>query len=117
MARGHTGFAILNRTANPLVKALLRSPLHGLASGRVALISVTGRRTGRDYTFPVFYRRDGTRVLIVPSAPERKLWWRNLRQPASVRLRLAGEERTGRALAKGDESTGVTVEVTLDPPR
>jgi hypothetical protein len=47
--------------------------------------------------------------------PERKVWWRNLREPAPVSLRLAGRTRTGRARAIGDEHSGVRVEVRLDP--
>jgi hypothetical protein len=38
MAGGHTPFAVLNRTGNPIVRAILRSPLHGLLSrGRAAV--------------------------------------------------------------------------------
>lgn len=114
MATGHGQFAVFNRTANPLVKGLLRSPLHRLASGSLALITVTGRSSGREYTFPVGYSEKDGRVLIVVGWPERKRWWRNLLQPAPVRLRLRGVERTGTAVASGDEKRGVTVEVELD---
>ena len=114
--RGHLGFAALNRLGNPWVRWLLHSPVHRLASGRLALITVTGRRTGREHTFPVGYRRAGEVVTIEVGWPERKLWWRNLRNGGSrVRLRLAGEDRTGRAHVRGDEESGVAVEVRLDP--
>jgi hypothetical protein len=65
---------------------------------------------------PVGYHRDGEHVSIVVGWPNRKLWWRNLRNGGSVRLRLRGEERTGRAQVHGKEQTGVKVEVQLDPP-
>jgi hypothetical protein len=110
----HAFFALLNRTGNPLVRALLRSPAHAVLSGRLALITVTGRRSGRAHTFPVGYRRDGDRVTIAVGSPERKRWWRNLRDEAPVRLRLGGVEYTGRARARGDERSGVTVEAVLD---
>jgi len=113
---GHAPFAAWNRTGNRAVVALLRSPLHALASRNLALITVTGRRSGRDYTFPVGCRREGERVSIVVGMPSRKLWWRNLSGGGSVRLRLHGEDRTGYARIKGDEQTGITVEVELDPP-
>ena len=61
---GHAPFAVFNRTANPVVRAVLSSPFHPLLSRNLALITVTGRRTGRRYTFPVGYRQDGDRVLI-----------------------------------------------------
>jgi deazaflavin-dependent oxidoreductase (nitroreductase family) len=112
---GHAGFAILNRTGNTVVRALLRTPLHRVASGRIALITVTGRRSGRAYTFPVGYSQDGDRVTIGVGWPERKVWWRNLRDGGQVRLRLRGVERTGHARAHGDVRTGVTVLVDLDP--
>jgi hypothetical protein len=115
MATGHAPFVVLNRTANPLVKALLRSPLHRLASGSLALITVTGQFSGREYTFPVGYSESDGHVRIVVRSPERKRWWRNVLQPAPVRLRLRGAERTGTAMASGDEQSGVTVEVELDP--
>lgn len=111
---GHAFFAVFNRTVNPIVKGLLRSPLHALASSSVALITVTGRRSGREYTFPVNYSEEDDLLLIRVGAPERKHWWRNLVPPAPVRVRLRGVERTGRAIARGDEQTGVTVEVALD---
>jgi hypothetical protein len=112
----HTRFAILNRTANPALGALLRSPAHGLLSGRFALITVTGQVSGREYTFPVLYERDGDTVRIEVGWPERKRWWRNLTGAGGpVRLRLAGEERSGHALATGDEASGIEVVISLDP--
>jgi hypothetical protein len=113
MAASHVPFAVVNRTANPLVKAVLRSPLHPLLSRRLALITVTGRKTGRRFTFPVGYERSGDGIRIVPSMPERKRWWRNLLQEGRVELVLQGERRSGTAIARGDEHSGVTVDVTL----
>lgn len=78
MPSGHAPFAVLNRTGNPILVGLLRSPLHRLVSNNLALITVTGRRSGKSRTFPVGYRRDGNRVTIAVGWPERKLWWRNL---------------------------------------
>jgi F420H(2)-dependent quinone reductase len=114
MASGHGRFGFLNRTGNPILKALLRSPLHGVASGRLALITVTGRRTGRRFTFPVGYTKRDDRVTIGVGWPERKVWWRNLRQPAPVKMRIRGQSYTGTAVADGDEQSGVRVNVTLD---
>jgi hypothetical protein len=117
MPRGHAPFAVFNRVGNPGVRLLLRSPLHAIASGQLALITVTGRRSGRSYTIPVGYRRDGDRVTIPVGWPERKRWWRNLRgEGAQVGLRLRGRDYSGHAVARGDEQRGVRVEVVLDVP-
>lgn len=93
-------FATMNRTVNPLVRAILRSPAHGLLSRRVMLITVTGRRSGRSFTFPVQYRREGTRITIGVGAPERKRWWRNLRGGAPVTVEVRRIRHPGTAWAR-----------------
>jgi hypothetical protein len=112
---GHAPFALWNKSGNQLVRLLLVSPLHRVISGKLALITVTGRRTGQQHTFPVGYKRDGERVTILVGLPERKVWWRNLRDGAQVRLRLAGQAHTGNAHLRGDERSSLSVDVTLDP--
>jgi hypothetical protein len=114
MAGSHTPFVVVNRLVNPVVRGLLRSPAHGLLSGHLALLTVTGRRSGRTFTFPVGYERDGDRVTIGVDWPERKRWWRNLSDAAPVEIWLAGVRRVGTARAHGDEHAGVTVEIQLD---
>jgi deazaflavin-dependent oxidoreductase (nitroreductase family) len=115
VSQGHAPFAVLNRTANPAVRAVLSSRLHPLLSRRLALITVAGRRSGRRYTFPVGYRQTGDRVIVNVGWPERKHWWRNLRHGGRVEMRIRGHRREGQAQARGDERIGVTVEVELDP--
>lgn len=116
--RSRRFWAVWNRTANPVVRLILRSPLHRLLSRRTALISVTGRSSGREFTFPVGYEQRGDGVRIMVGWPEHKRWWRNLTDAgAPVRMRLRGVERSGHTVARGDERTGVTVEIALDHPR
>lgn len=80
---------------NPLMKALLRSPVHGLVSDTLLLITYTGRKSGRTYTTPVGYEElDGT--LYVTSQTDR-VWWKNLRGGAEVEVRLRGDRRVGHA--------------------
>jgi hypothetical protein len=115
MPEGHAPFVLLNRTGNRAVAVLLRSPVHPIVSRQLALITVTGRRSGRQYTFPVGYRQAGERVTIPVGWPQRKLWWRNLHGGAPIELRLRGEQRSGQATVRGDDRSGVIVEVELDP--
>ena len=105
-------FEVWNRVVNPLVRLLLRSPAHRVVGGRMALITVTGRRSGRTFTIPTGCRRDGDRVTIEVGWPESKLWWRNLTGGgAPVELDIARKHYRGHAVARGDEASGVTVEV------
>jgi hypothetical protein len=113
MPASHAPFGVVNRL-NPVVRAVLRSPLHPLLSRRLVLITVTGRQTGRQFTFPVGYEQDDDVVTITVGWPERKRWWRNLREGGQVRLVLRGAERIGHAQASGDERSGVTVNIQLD---
>ena len=113
--QGHAPFAVFNRTANPVVTAVLRSPAHPLLSRRLALITVAGLRSGRRYTFPVGYRQTGDRVIVNVGWPERKHWWRNLSDGGRVQMRIRGHRREGQGFAHGNERTGVTVEIELDP--
>ena len=79
-------FAIVN----PAMRLLLRSPLHVLMSGSVMLISFKGRVTGRTYTTPVRYVRDGETIRCHTSRDAR--WWPNLKHDPTVVLRIAGRD-------------------------
>jgi hypothetical protein len=114
VATGHSGFAILNRAINPLVRLLIRSPLHWLASRRLALITYTGPRSGRRYTIPVGYQMADLQVTITVGSPDHKAWWRSLTGTgAPVELIVRGRPRTGHAVAThtGDQAL---VRVALD---
>jgi Protein of unknown function (DUF998)/F420H(2)-dependent quinone reductase len=87
------------RAINPLVSAILRSPLHGLLSQYVLLLTYTGRKSGRTYTLPVGYVRQGDAITICSGVHR---WWRNLRGGAPVAVLLQGRRRTGRAEAIED---------------
>jgi len=75
---------------NPMMRMLLRSPLHFVQSKSLMLITFTGRKSGRLFTTPVRYVRVGDTVRCFTSAEN--LWWRNLRGGAAVSLRIEGKE-------------------------
>ncbi len=84
-------------TVPPIVtqtmKIVLRSPLHGVVSNTLLLITFTGRKSGRTYTTPVSYSRHGDTVYIFTHAR----WWKNLDKGTPVTLRIRGQEVRGLA--------------------
>lgn len=90
------------RLVNSMTKALLKSPLHGILSGGVMLITFTGRKSGKTYTTPVEYQRDGDTVIFFTQ--KERVWWKNLRGGAPVTLRLRGKDLTGTATPDEDLS-------------
>ncbi|MBA2295246.1 MAG: nitroreductase family deazaflavin-dependent oxidoreductase [Actinobacteria bacterium] len=101
---GHVPLRLL-RVANPLVRAILRSPAHRLLSGRLVLLAYRGRRTGRTYEIPLRHAEtaDG-RLVAVAVRPEQKLWWRSLVEPTPVALVFRGDRLEATAeLADGAE--------------
>lgn len=75
---------------NPFVVALLRSPLHGLLSKQVLLLTFTGRKSGKTFTIPVEYSAEGN-ILTIWSGHR---WCANLRGGAPVEVRLRGRQLT-----------------------
>jgi hypothetical protein len=89
--------------ANDFVQFLLRSPLHGLMSGSVLVISFAGCRTGRRISTPVEYYEIGDELWV--TSRRDRTWWRNLIGGADVRLQLRGRGLRGRAESLLDEDT------------
>ena len=98
---------------NRLAAWILRSPFSSLFDRSVMLISVKGRRTGREYTLPVNYADDGDGIWVIPGNPERKTWWRNLEAETPVRLRCRGTDLVRTAKAFRGETDPATVEKGL----
>jgi hypothetical protein len=78
------------RLVNRIMRGLLRTPLLSRAVGsRLVTLYVTGRTSGRRYTVPVAYTRQGDDLLIgTPFG-----WGRNLRTGEPLRIRLKGRLR------------------------
>jgi hypothetical protein len=88
----------LFKAVNPVLRWLLRSPFHGGISKSLALLTFTGRKTGKRYTTPVGYHRvDGKIIVFTDSG-----WWRNLPTGATATLLIAGREVPVRAEAVKD---------------
>lgn len=99
------------RLANPVVRAVLRSPAHRLLDRSLLLLTYHGRRSGRAFTIPVMYAEDGDRLVVLAARPGEKLWWRSIGDGAPVELRLRGATVRGaaRVLAEaGERRTALT---------
>jgi deazaflavin-dependent oxidoreductase (nitroreductase family) len=79
---------------NKAMKFVLGSPLHGMVSKTVLLITFTGRKSGKTYTTPVSYSQNDDLVTIFTHAD----WWKNLCGGAPVALQIRG--RVFRGLAE-----------------
>jgi len=95
------------RVLNPVVKALLRSPLHGLISHDLMVLSFTGRKSGKQYAVPVGYLQKDNRLYFSCLAG----WWQNL-PGAPVMVRLRGQDRDGTA-ARIVDPEGITEVVQM----
>jgi hypothetical protein len=88
---------------NRVMSGLLRSPLHGLVSRTIMLITFTGRKSGKVYTTPISYTRQGDLV----TAFTRSGWWRNLDRGAHVTLRIKNKEFQGWATAEAKDRQAI----------
>lgn len=78
---------------NKVITLVLRSPMHGLISKTVLLITFTGRKSGNAYTTPVGYSQNDNLIRIFTH----HAWWKNLCSNPSVTLRLRGSDVQGLA--------------------
>ncbi len=99
MSQAPTIPPIVNRS----MKFFLRSPIHGMVSKTILLITFTGRKSGKTYTTPVSYSQTGDQVTIFTHAD----WWKNLSSEAPVTLRIRGRELQGLAEAVAEDKQAI----------
>ena len=102
---------------NQMMEVLLRTPvLQNWVGASVALITFTGRRSGKSYSTPVTYYRDGDTVIVL--SKKFRTWWRNFLEKPQVELRLKGSTFRGRAhVGIGDEADLQALVTFLDNRR
>jgi hypothetical protein len=81
-----------------LLKFLLRTPLHIIFSKSIMLLQFRGRKSGKVYSTPVSYLREGDVVTAFTDSP----WQRNLLGGAPVTLYLKGKAVKGVAKVIND---------------
>ena len=79
------------RLLNPVMKGILKSPLHTVISDKILIFSFKGRITGIDYSTPVSYYQENSTILCFTHAA----WWKNFVDDAPVRLWIRGTEFQG----------------------
>lgn len=91
------------KVINPLIAALLRSPLHGLLSKQAIVLTFKGRKSGKVYNLPVgYYDLQADSLTVIPL----HRWWKNLQDNVPVTVWLKGRKYDGIANAtQGDEAT------------
>lgn len=99
--------SLRERFGDVQMRAVLASPWHRRHSRNTLVLEVTGRRSGRRYRLPVSYVEDAGALLVFVDRAGGKLWWRNLRGGAPVRVLLRGRWEVRRAEVAGED----------DPPR
>jgi deazaflavin-dependent oxidoreductase (nitroreductase family) len=65
------------------------------------LLTHTGRKSGKQYTIPVAYLRDGESILA-NAMSSRENWYQNIQQNPTVTLEIRGEHITAQAEAIHD---------------
>jgi deazaflavin-dependent oxidoreductase (nitroreductase family) len=88
---------------NKTMKFVLRSPLHGIISSYILLITFTGRKSGKTYTTPVSYYRADDQVAIFTHAN----WWKNLRSDTPITLRVRGRDYRVIAEAVAEDKSAI----------
>ena len=87
---------------------LIKSPFGKLMGENLAVITVTGRKTGRLISTPINVARKGD-VFTTTSTRERT-WWRNLRGGAGADLHVGGRDyRVTAAVYESDEDVKRTL--------
>ncbi len=76
---------------NNAMKLILRSPVYGMVSKNILLITFIGRKSGKTFTTPVSYSQCGNQVYVFTHAS----WWKNLRRDTPVTLWIRGREAKG----------------------
>ncbi|MGV8026869.1 MAG: hypothetical protein AB2L18_09960 [Anaerolineaceae bacterium] len=96
MARSRMFGTILN----PIIKTILRSPLHPLISNHSLVVRYMGRESGKEHSFPAYYQQTGNSLQVLVEKTED--WWHSLKNGANVRVIIKGNELRGWAEAIQD---------------
>ena len=93
---------LMRRAINPVMQRLLGSRFHRrIGSEMIMVLTFRGRRSGKEYTFPIGYMQQGSELICYSPFG----WWRNLEGGAPVTVTLRGQRMEGRADVCTDTAT------------
>jgi deazaflavin-dependent oxidoreductase (nitroreductase family) len=84
-------FAIINTIVNPVIRFILRSPLHSLLDKNLVSITYTGRKSGRRFSLVTQYVQFDSQLVVVAGEPGKKNWWRNFQSKTRADVLLKGQ--------------------------
>ena len=91
--------ALFKLVMNPIMHRVLRSPKSKVGE-MILLITFTGRKSGKQFTTPIGYRKiDENTLVLYTDSP----WYKNLVGGAPVTLTVKGKEMKGWAEATDDK--------------
>ncbi|MEY7847748.1 nitroreductase/quinone reductase family protein [Natrarchaeobius sp. A-rgal3] len=91
-----------HRVVNPFVQWILRSPVHWPMSRWLTILTYEGRHSGRSFSTPVLYRRDGDSIVLL-TPTEQTNWWKNFRGGHPLSLLIRGKRLTGTGRVETDD--------------
>jgi len=68
-----------------------------LQSAQEVELTVTGRKTGREITIPVWFVQEGDRLYLLPVSGTDSDWYKNAAKNPTIRLAAGGAQVTARA--------------------
>lgn len=84
------------RRLNPMLLALLASPLHGVLSRRLLALTYRGRKSGKPYTIPLAYVEQAGQPYLFTR--EHTAWWKSAIAADDVTLVWRGRRVRGTAV-------------------
>ena len=104
------GVWVIKHIVTPIQRWLYKSTggemlVVGGSSDRILLLTTKGRRSGKDRTVPVFYLRDGDRVVVCnvnPGFERTNPWVLNIRANPTVYLQISKDRSRYRAYELSD---------------
>lgn len=87
----------ITRAALALQVFLLRRNWMGAMGEQIMVITTTGRKTGKTYSVPIGYLRDGETIIALTNAQSPSNWFRNLQKIPHAVLEIKGQKLRVRA--------------------